>query len=1147
MGHEENTKEDLKDVTEFCKSLTRGPAFLFLGQDYLRLESSIDPFLSEVLRKYGKTSTVPSQYSQIFEREAQNSIESALAWMQERCGRLSTPQWLKTVASYAWSGVYSSAIDVIWPKAFRSEWRELHHIFEEKFKPIDPRNRLKLHCTYLFGNVSRTEEGERPPLTEIELLTRNQIAVALARRLPELVTPLGVLIIEGYAGERDWFSPKDFLPIMEKLNPGQTHIFSVGEELAKNQYIIHLINKGRLTLHSESLGSYLLRGEEAGFLQLGRRPEEEEHGRRIQLEGKILTVPSDIWNRVSVSAVILDDSILSPSPFLSEEKRYFEFRNFLAESSTQPVWSGYERGFAFSREFESKLGTIVHERLKSNELQQDPVILHGQTGTGKTVALGALAYKIRKERKHPVLFIERKPQMPLNSDIDTFCKWAEDCGAPTTLIVWDGMLYLEQYYDLLRYLVGRGRKVVLVGSCYRLNLEKDQRENFIEAPAKLSQSEISNFNRFINSCDPSIGLLLKEPMKQLDDAFLVALYRLLPPTRSLLSSGMHREVSSAEKEIRRKLQEKISEPVNTLGYALMKAGLITEETFTSTEAKEIGGEKVSETEELIGLIIVPGRFGLKVPLELLLRAFGKKGFLNFANLLNEIDVFRLYEDATGNITVAPRHPLEAKLVSQVRLGGVRAEVAFVKQLILEVKESHESFDNIEVQFAVDLIQSIGPNGQDAGYFAPYYPELSETLKKLREERGVQNPRLMLQEATLLREYVVQQSKHDRPPPADAVKILKDAETILNDALRLLKNDRKNNKMRSIILVELASTLGSKANHISKHTDQPQNSIPIFQEARKNLFRARDLDPNSYYPIDVLAWMTRDILKTNILDLQTRAEAKTDILYAFEMAEAEDFDIDQQEHFLMRRMEIGNLLEKQEISDEAFKSLLAKGSCAGYYLRAYNIISDLPKNTELTPFQRALCRPAVKYLEENRKAIARDSRCLYLLLHTWWKMQTGKPMFYGERQIVSLIEEDWKYFLRIIIDLMGIDDLSTNPSLMYLRGLATFHLGYIDDALSIFRELERESDYVTGRRRIIRSYLASTGDGRPRKFNGTVAWVSGEGSRGEVYVEELRRKIRFLPRDFNRLDIKERETLNDFHLAFNFIGPIADPMSYLRSQ
>ncbi len=45
-------------LTEFAfgtllTRLARGPAFLMLGQGYLKLETGTDPFLSEVFRKYG--------------------------------------------------------------------------------------------------------------------------------------------------------------------------------------------------------------------------------------------------------------------------------------------------------------------------------------------------------------------------------------------------------------------------------------------------------------------------------------------------------------------------------------------------------------------------------------------------------------------------------------------------------------------------------------------------------------------------------------------------------------------------------------------------------------------------------------------------------------------------------------------------------------------------------------------------------------------------------------------------------------------------------------------------------------------------------------------------------------------------------------
>jgi hypothetical protein len=266
-----------------------------------------------------------------------------------------------------------------------------------------------------------------------------------------------------------------------------------------------------------------------------------------------------------------------------------------------------------------------------------------------------------------------------------------------------------------------------------------------------------------------------------------------------------------------------------------------------------------------------------------------------------------------------------------------------------------------------------------------------------------------------------------------------------------------------------------------------------------------------------------------------------------MAEAEDFGAVQLERFHSRRLEIANELKNHELSEQAFEKLRSLGSGAGYYLRACAMIKNLSLNTELDSIQYDTCSAAVEYLEENRQAINQDGRSLYLLLRLWWMVKAGKPIFYSERQTVPFTQEDWRYCIEIITQLMANGEIYNTPSLTYLYGLAMFHRGFHEDAISTFRQLERDSDYITGRRRIIRSYLASTLHGQPQKYTGEVAWVAGDGSRGEVYVNELRRRIRFLPRDFNRPEIRQHESLGEFHLAFNFLGPIADPPGYLKPK
>src|SRR6184192_963789 len=97
--------------TEFLARLERGPAFLLLGQGYLRLGGGVDAFLSEIAKKYGSSGDPAGGYDLVLDNKAVAGKDAALAWMDERCKRLAVPDWLSVVTGYAWSGVYSSAID----------------------------------------------------------------------------------------------------------------------------------------------------------------------------------------------------------------------------------------------------------------------------------------------------------------------------------------------------------------------------------------------------------------------------------------------------------------------------------------------------------------------------------------------------------------------------------------------------------------------------------------------------------------------------------------------------------------------------------------------------------------------------------------------------------------------------------------------------------------------------------------------------------------------------------------------------------------------------------------------------------------------------------------------------------------------------
>lgn len=1131
-----------KDERTIYDRLKQGPSFLFLGQDYLRIETGEDPLLCEIIRKYGPQSVEAPNYYCLFEGDAAQHRDVALAWMDERCKRLSVPDWLQTVAQFAWSGIYTSSIDSILLAAFRSAWREVQPIFEEKFNPSDPRNKRVLHCTLLFGSLNQADEMTRAPLTRFEWTKRRQVAVSLARRLTELVTPLGSLFIEGYKGSLDWFTPDELLPILDAFSAGQVHIFNVSDDLLKNPDFCQLLDHEKITPHEGSLSTILAQGREEGLIALGTADEERE-GRCVQIAKRSVVVPRDIWVQLSRSANLIDERELLPSKPLSKDANYREFRNFLATAEGPPLWTSFARGFAFRRHFQKDLAKKVKEKLTRHLLSDIPIILHGQTGTGKTVALGSLAYEIALQREYPVLYVERRSQRPVYSDIDHFCQWAEDSGGNSALVIWDGMVDQENYSEFLRRLTSRGRKVVLVGSTYRLT--EDSTENSVEAPAHLTESEFIEFGDFLGAFHPSLRDVVTRARHSFDQTFLVALYRILPATRMAIRSGVASEIGHAEELLKKKAAATGVESRSStiLEEQLRKAGWIGQNELFSEMTRTTGGEVLTDIQDFTCLVMVPGRFGLRPPLELLLRTLGKKDTIRIVKLFEGIDIIRWYEDEVGNIEVGPRNALEARLIVDSRMGGPTTEIEFVRRLLLEIHDQTGVVaDGREVTFGVDLLRAIGPKGESSEYFRPYLREVAETLKELREQRGIQNPRLMLQEANLLREWAVGRDRIDSTD-ARIDKALEEVETVVKAAFDILGQDKRNRALRTFLFNELTASLATRA---LRHTSNSGELRRFYEEATAALRQARTQDPNSYYPIDILSWFARTMIQEKVLDPIAESELLADVLSSFQTAESMELELDQQVLLQKRRIQIAGVANLKDLEEDAFASLEEKGSCAGYYLRALRI-SGLPESAETTTELNARrLSDALTYLRSQQEKIGADARCLDLMLDLWWVVNTGRKLFAAERIAVPLSLEQWAECLSLVEAIEATGE-SRRPLVMsFVRGLAFFHLGRLEYAFQTFRELDRESERVMGRRRIVRSYVASTYAGVPQKFHGTVAWVAPDGVKGSVHIEELRRQIDFRPRDFGKPDITSRSSLGEFHVAFNFLGPIADPVGYYKS-
>src|SRR5687767_13287967 len=70
MGLRHHLRMAQEDVDEFLKRLDRGPAYLLLGQRWLRNQDGEDFFLQQALGKFGATEAAAKSYFEIFGSQA---------------------------------------------------------------------------------------------------------------------------------------------------------------------------------------------------------------------------------------------------------------------------------------------------------------------------------------------------------------------------------------------------------------------------------------------------------------------------------------------------------------------------------------------------------------------------------------------------------------------------------------------------------------------------------------------------------------------------------------------------------------------------------------------------------------------------------------------------------------------------------------------------------------------------------------------------------------------------------------------------------------------------------------------------------------------------------------------------------------------
>ena len=114
---------------------------------------------------------------------------------------------------------------------------------------------------------------------------------------------------------------------------------------------------------------------------------------------------------------------------------------------------------------------------------------------------------------------------------------------------------------------------------------------------------------------------------------------------------------------------------------------------------------------------------------------------------------------------------------------------------------------------------------------------------------------------------------------------------------------------------------------------------------------------------------------------------------------------------------------------------------------------------------------------------------------------------------------------------------------FLEAVLYWLLKDTNRAIELWRSLSNDTEYED-RSRVVRWLITTDENGSPRQFRGR---VEKRAESDWIRVEGIERPIRVLARDFPNEDLSHGRELRGFGIAFNYIGPIADPLSRLRRR
>lgn len=1079
------------------------------------------------------------------------------------------------VLGYSWNLVVTTGTNLELSALLRNDNRFVKDIFSEENMYANLLDKKNLHVIRLFGETYPEND-----LGEIEKEDASDYAVKMLSRVADAIKRNGLLLIDDF--EEECFSHKELRKALRSLYPEhQVHIFNCKE---KDSYLSSLEEQGIAVLHEEALqdylGEFLLDDEYGqGEYKAGKNVSiyinAEKSGKPTILEKKMLLETESFAELLNVE--LLNEVKIPKNMY----KDYFYM--FLKNSVREPQWYGYNYGFNIRRSYENRLYRKVKEGLeRTGNPANKPLIVVGQTGTGKSIALAAIAHRIFNEKKYPVVFINdpdvyfyssseykqkgiNKKGSPAFNALDALIERLENMGAKAVLLVWDTSSFStgrRKTLRLYRALLSRGRKVFLVCTAYETNnnlsysVEDDFDEEigfdnkFVECKATVEvSSEIEQLRDILkNKCEmPQVAIekIMTYYVKN-NENFLSLFYQAFAIIRSELSQGVFKEADYNLQELDDIVENGIETEniaTNVFAIALKK---VEDELIEAGIAEKVTSEdelvhaKASVSKELfIKCIAVCSKFKLKMPYDFALRILGTYNE-KIIRVLTQSTFFVIGQDVHGNYEISLRTPLEASMYIDAKGMTPLEEIDCIIQMLKNVKPSGGYGQQKEVRLCESLIRTIGPNGNAIRFqYRKGYGEIIDALKELRKEDGIWEPILISQEITYLREYI---GSDDTKTTEERILALREAVEIADEVLAKCEYDGISMGTRNAIKVESANSKLLLCNLDSS------NNSSLYKELRRDLREVIKYDSLDYH-----AYVT--LLKGSIYEYIN----ERDNIKKIELMEAmcsladeiifENPDVASNDYFQRKVTEIYSLMDDSSVAQTYIDELVANGSAAGLYVKARKLLKDnnVDFKSDLSSMMQVdACKEVYAlYGDARYKNVMQESEpCQYMLLNIVWLLNNKKPIYAeGECWITQIGEEGWRELLNIVNNYLlrfcsdTEEAFQPGKNMRYLKALCLAELKMYSESLTVLKSIGEDSSL--GIKRVFTKHMLCESDGTTRKFSGRLGKYDEVRRSGEVYIEEFgKTPIYYYGPHMRTSNLTEGTVFNDIEIGFGNIAPKA---------